>query len=261
MMNSFLAAGEVVPTRKAGLLAPGSSSRRAFPGSLRSQWLALRRSSPVTATGSRRIHTGFPTPSATLVWRFYLARRRCVKRTSRLTPRAAGDTDARTRCPRRGPKREGRENRPRSRHCDGEVRSSDATREQAPGRLGTGARPLSQETCRVIGTAVPLSAEGVTRCRQGSFGPRASRSLAILARASPYGVAGELSRVRRRSVGVRDRDRRARLRRSLRDRRGAARPGARRARAPLRRARLVQHRVDPRLEGRAGAGAASTACG
>jgi hypothetical protein len=47
---------------------------------------------------------------------------------------------------------------------------------KAPGRLEADAGPLSQETCRVFGTAVPLSAEGVTRCRKVIGGSRASRS-------------------------------------------------------------------------------------
>ena len=73
--------------------------------------------------------------------------------------------------------------------------------------------------------------------------------------------AGELARVRRRSVGVRDGDRRAPVRRPLRHRRGAARPGARRARVALRRAGLVQHRVDPRARRRSRCWCCSTACG
>jgi hypothetical protein len=61
------------------------------------------------------------------------------------------------------------------RHCDGGVGSIDATRERSRGRLDSGARPLSQETCRVFGTAVPLSAEGVTRCRKSASDRARSR--------------------------------------------------------------------------------------
>jgi len=62
MTNSLLAFGALFHTRQAGLLAPGSSSRRAFPGSLR------RGELPVACFGvrprsQRRARAGFPPAS------------------------------------------------------------------------------------------------------------------------------------------------------------------------------------------------------
>ncbi len=65
----------------------------------------------------------------------------------RLTRGCAGDSDECVPVPVRGFQREGRENRPRSRHCDGGCSAEHATR-HCRGRLGASAGPQSQETCR-----------------------------------------------------------------------------------------------------------------
>ena len=81
--------------------------------------------------------------------------------------------------------------------------------EAGPGKARSGARPLSQETCRVNRDESPALRGGSRRWNHSAFVVGAARDTRVLARVTIWCSAGELGGVRRRSVGVLDGDRRA----------------------------------------------------